>query len=177
MTDTQLQQALVIVGDKATSTDTLHELLATAESQLSRYAKAQELLDRTGPDGWSHQVYDESLRLGGGQGTNISASEWELMKLFPAKKEALRAEVLETLAEGRDVFGKIKIAIEAELQSRSMSRTGKTHQSAPAPVLSCPNCRTPLPRVRRPKNMRQFLWGGWTCAKCGAELDRRARII
>ena len=128
MTDAQLQQVLAIVRDKATSTDTLHELLATAESQLSRYAKTQDLLDTTGPDGWSYQVYDESLRLGGGQGTSISASEWELMKLFPAKKEALRAEVLETLAEGCDVFGKIKMAIEAELRSRGKSRTANRQE-------------------------------------------------
>ncbi len=119
-TAAQLQQALAIVRDKATSTGMLHELLAMAESQLSRYAKAQDLLDRTGPGGWSRQVYDESLRLAsGGQGTTLSASEWELMELFPAKKDALRADVLKTLAEGRDVFGKIKTAIEAELARRA----------------------------------------------------------
>jgi hypothetical protein len=118
--DAQLQQALAIVREKATSTDLLHELLANAESQLSRYAKAQDLLDRTGPDGWSRQVYDEALRLGSGErGTSTSANEWELMELFPAKKEALRAEVLKTLAEGREVFGKIEMAIDAELAVRA----------------------------------------------------------
>lgn len=128
MIDTQLQQALAIVREKATSTDLLHELLANAESQLSRYAKAQDLLDRTGPDGWSRQVYDEALRLGSGErGTSTSANEWELMELFPANKEALRAEVLKTLAEGRDVFGKIKMAINAELAIRAQHA-----QEAPA---------------------------------------------
>lgn len=117
-TDAQLRQVLAIVRDMATSTDKLHELLATAESQLSRNAKAQDLLDRAGP-GVSYQVYNEVLRLGGGQGTSISASEWELMELFPAKKEALRAEALEILAEGCDVFGEIKTAIGAELGARA----------------------------------------------------------
>jgi DNA-directed RNA polymerase subunit RPC12/RpoP len=38
--------------------------------------------------------------------------------------------------------------------------------------LKCPNCGTPAPAVRRPKNFRQFMWGGWTCANCGKEFDK-----
>jgi hypothetical protein len=37
---------------------------------------------------------------------------------------------------------------------------------------SCPKCGTKLPEVRNPRNMRQVLWGGWTCANCGVELDK-----
>ncbi|MBL8922908.1 MAG: hypothetical protein JNJ54_28930 [Myxococcaceae bacterium] len=40
---------------------------------------------------------------------------------------------------------------------------------------ACPKCGTPLPAVRVPKNFRQALWGGWTCAKCGVELDKWGR--
>lgn len=36
----------------------------------------------------------------------------------------------------------------------------------------CPKCREPMPRIRRPKNERQRLWGGWTCPKCGCEMDK-----
>lgn len=35
----------------------------------------------------------------------------------------------------------------------------------------CPQCSTPVPAVRRPTSMRQFLWGGWTCENCGTEMD------
>jgi hypothetical protein len=41
--------------------------------------------------------------------------------------------------------------------------------------LSCPECGTPAPKVRRPANRRQMLWGGWTCLGYGCELDRRGR--
>jgi hypothetical protein len=41
----------------------------------------------------------------------------------------------------------------------------------------CPNCGEPMPRFRKPANRRQFLWGGWTCTKCGCEMDRRGRRI
>ena len=37
---------------------------------------------------------------------------------------------------------------------------------------ACPQCQTPLPTLRKPKNLRQMLWGGWTCAHCGTELDK-----
>lgn len=38
--------------------------------------------------------------------------------------------------------------------------------------MRCPACQEPLPTVRRPKNFRQMMWGGWTCAKCGSEFDK-----
>jgi hypothetical protein len=41
----------------------------------------------------------------------------------------------------------------------------------------CSDCGTPPPLMRRPANRRQMLWGGWTCANCGAELDRAGRKV
>ena len=38
--------------------------------------------------------------------------------------------------------------------------------------LTCPNCYTNLSKVRKPENMRQFLWGGFTCKSCGKEYDK-----
>jgi hypothetical protein len=43
--------------------------------------------------------------------------------------------------------------------------------------LKCEECGTPAPAVRKPKNRRQTLWGGWTCKNCGTELDRRGRKV
>ena len=41
----------------------------------------------------------------------------------------------------------------------------------------CPNCGTPVPSVRTPTSLRQFLWGGWTCEKCSTEMDRHGKEI
>jgi hypothetical protein len=38
--------------------------------------------------------------------------------------------------------------------------------------VACPKCAEPMPVVRKPKNKRQALWGGWTCRKCGCEMDK-----
>lgn len=46
-----------------------------------------------------------------------------------------------------------------------------------APPSQCPKCGAPLPVIRAPKNLRQFMWGGWTCAGCGVELDKWGRIV
>ena len=43
------------------------------------------------------------------------------------------------------------------------------------PQRKCPACATPVPKFRKPASTRQMLWGGWTCPKCGIELDRRGR--
>jgi hypothetical protein len=41
----------------------------------------------------------------------------------------------------------------------------------------CTQCGTPMPPARTPANWRQALWGGWTCAECGFELDKWGRPI
>lgn len=47
--------------------------------------------------------------------------------------------------------------------------------SGPPP--KCPDCGEPLPKVRKPANKRQMLWGGWTCPECGCEVDRKGKKI
>ncbi len=42
---------------------------------------------------------------------------------------------------------------------------------------ACPECRSPLPRFRRPSGWGQALRGGWTCHNCGCEVDRRGRVL
>jgi hypothetical protein len=39
-------------------------------------------------------------------------------------------------------------------------------------AVACPFCGTPLPLKRLPRSVRQALWGGWTCARCGNEVDK-----
>ena len=43
--------------------------------------------------------------------------------------------------------------------------------------LICPNCGNPLPKIRKPQNWRQALWGGATCKSCGKEFDKWMNII
>lgn len=38
--------------------------------------------------------------------------------------------------------------------------------------VACPACDTPQPKLRKPANRRQMMWGGWTCANCGVECDK-----
>jgi endogenous inhibitor of DNA gyrase (YacG/DUF329 family) len=41
----------------------------------------------------------------------------------------------------------------------------------------CPDCGTPVPRFRNPTSFRQAMWGGWTCAECGTEMDRHGNEL
>lgn len=41
----------------------------------------------------------------------------------------------------------------------------------------CAECGAPTPAIRKPANLRQALWGGWTCAQCGTENDKWGRKI
>lgn len=42
-------------------------------------------------------------------------------------------------------------------------------------AVHCPHCNVPAPRMRIPKSLREFLWGGWTCPACGARVDKWGR--
>jgi hypothetical protein len=37
---------------------------------------------------------------------------------------------------------------------------------------NCPDCGETQPRIRWPASARQALRGGWTCRRCGCEMDR-----
>ena len=41
----------------------------------------------------------------------------------------------------------------------------------------CPTCGTKQPARRKPTSLRQMMWGGWTCATCGTEIDRNGKAI
>ena len=43
--------------------------------------------------------------------------------------------------------------------------------------VNCPACGSAMPKVRRPESLKQTLWGGGTCGKCGSEMDKWGRVI
>jgi hypothetical protein len=43
--------------------------------------------------------------------------------------------------------------------------------------VNCPAYGSPTPQVRQPKSWRRVLWGGWTCERCGSEMDNWGRLI
>ncbi|KAB2845517.1 MAG: hypothetical protein F9K44_16965 [Hyphomicrobiaceae bacterium] len=40
-------------------------------------------------------------------------------------------------------------------------------------TVKCPRCGIAQDRFRMPASLWQAMLGGWTCPKCGAEIDRR----
>lgn len=43
--------------------------------------------------------------------------------------------------------------------------------------VSCPRCNTAFPQVRKPRSLRQTMWGGWTCPNCGVDVDKWGREV
>jgi hypothetical protein len=43
--------------------------------------------------------------------------------------------------------------------------------------IRCPRCEKNLPQVRKPKSLRQAMWGGCTCPTCGTEVDKWGREL
>lgn len=42
--------------------------------------------------------------------------------------------------------------------------------------VKCPSCGREQPKMRKPANMQQAMWGGFTCVGCGAEMDARGKL-
>jgi len=42
--------------------------------------------------------------------------------------------------------------------------------------VKCAACGLEQPKMRTPKNAQQAMWGGYTCAGCGAELDAKGQV-
>lgn len=42
--------------------------------------------------------------------------------------------------------------------------------------VKCAGCGREQPKVRAPKNAQQAMWGGYTCAGCGAEIDAKGQL-
>ena len=43
--------------------------------------------------------------------------------------------------------------------------------------IECPGCHRMHGQIRTPRNLRQALWGGYTCDQCGLEVDKWNRPI
>jgi len=41
----------------------------------------------------------------------------------------------------------------------------------------CGVCQTPAPGLRAPASLKEAMWGGWTCAGCGATVDAQGEAI
>ena len=65
--------------------------------------------------------------------------------------------------------------VTARILRRFWPKTGHWGINPTRPV--CHHCQTPAPQIRKPANRRQFLWGGWTCPRCGHELDKYGHPI
>ncbi len=84
---------------------------------------------------------------------------------------ALSDDAVEIIAAaiGLPLFGLVLIGLALVIRDtiRRKGRWGMNFKPPP-----CKKCGTPAPIVRKPKSLQQALWGGWTCAECGFELDK-----
>jgi len=44
-------------------------------------------------------------------------------------------------------------------------------------TVHCPKCGLKAPRIRKPANLREAIWGGWTCKECQCQFDKYGNPI
>jgi hypothetical protein len=70
----------------------------------------------------------------------------------------------------------LALAIGSALIVRDTLR-GRGRWGIPLQPAHCPECGRPAVGLRWPRNIRQWLWGGWTCKECGLECDKWGRSV
>jgi len=58
-----------------------------------------------------------------------------------------------------------------EKSNKKQSKWGVNFKSLSHNLL-CPECGAIILKTRTPENLRQILWGGFTCKSCGNEYDK-----
>lgn len=41
--------------------------------------------------------------------------------------------------------------------------------------VNCPKCNLEQPKIRKPKGLKEILWGGNTCTNCGCKMDKHGK--
>jgi hypothetical protein len=44
-------------------------------------------------------------------------------------------------------------------------------------TVNCPRCGKSMPQIRTPSSPSQALWGGFTCDRCGCNIDKWGRVV
>ncbi len=83
--------------------------------------------------------------------------------------------VFAVIALGAVVFGVLILAGGKSTKRAALDMNN--YMAHPSHGRGCPRCGAPLPAVRKPANMRQMLFGGWSCPHCKAEVDSSGRLL
>jgi hypothetical protein len=67
------------------------------------------------------------------------------------------------------------VASAPAIQDTAKPASSLTAIRGPAP--NCPRCGAVLPTFRIPASMKEALWGGWTCPKCGCKVDKYGKEL
>jgi ribosomal protein L37AE/L43A len=73
------------------------------------------------------------------------------------------------------IGGLFSVFLAEKIVRRYWPVTGKW--GMPKNVSPCPFCGSPPALFRKPASRHQLLWGGWTCSKCGNEMDKYGKPV
>ncbi|MEL6857911.1 MAG: hypothetical protein AAFO74_05960 [Pseudomonadota bacterium] len=104
-----------------------------------------------------------------------------------AKALPIGVATLRTFEAGKDIKDASKAAIFEALSDHGviMQNGGSPGVRITEPekwkinlkATRCSECGYQLPALRKPSNLRQVLWGGWTCPSCGSELNKSGQKL
>lgn len=86
--------------------------------------------------------------------------------------DIFKIELIGGVAGGLTVIVFFSICYANKIQIGKGKRMGLNFKKT-----ACTKCGAALPRFRRPANLRQILWGGWSCHECGSEYDKWMKPI
>jgi hypothetical protein len=114
----QLDELKAFIASPQTTPDELQELLRSSTDQLGNYENARKVIHDAGFEGWTFEVYQESLSIGSDNGEgSVTKPEWDMLR--PDARQRLRDRSLYTLNQGRQTFEELQVMLNQELARRA----------------------------------------------------------
>lgn len=77
------------------------------------------------------------------------------------------------LIPGFIFFVVILYALWMKKQNQSKSKWGINFEAIKhGSEITCAGCGAKVPKIRKPQNLKEILWGGFTCKSCGKQHDK-----
>jgi hypothetical protein len=114
----QLDEVRAFIADPQTDIERLNGLLVRFQEQLVFFDSARKVIHENGMDGWSYEVFQESLRVGSDEAEgDLTRAEWDAMR--EDAKVRLRDRCLRSLNEKRKTFVELQGLLQKELARRA----------------------------------------------------------
>jgi hypothetical protein len=111
-----MSEMIDLIKSGALSAERSKSLLEMTKMRLDSYDQALKTMSGVTDENWTYETWQGVLFSVSGERASMTLGEWNAM--FPEQRLQLKTTVLNSIQEGKRVFGEIKTMLENQLVKR-----------------------------------------------------------